>query len=137
MGKITERKTLIIDDMAAFRESMQSCLTKIGFQNLSMAMDGKDAWEQIKQAGAAGDPFRLIMSDINMPNCSGVELVKLVRSEPSYNDCLLIMASTENETETIIDVVSAGADNYILKPYTIDTVKAKLVETLKKKGISG
>ena len=71
-----------------------------------------------------------------MPNCHGIDLVKMIRGSEVYTETPIIMVSTENEVGIIMDAIEAGADNYILKPFTPDTVKGKIVETAKKKGLS-
>ncbi len=136
MANFTERRTLVVDDIASVREALSGCLRKLGFSKINSAFDGKDAWEKLKEKADAGEPYELIFSDINMPHCHGIDLVKLIRSSDVYAETPIIMVSTENEVGIIMDAIEAGADNYILKPFTPDTVKAKIVETAKKKGLS-
>lgn len=136
MANFTERRTLVVDDIASLREALSGCLRKLGFNQITSAFDGKDAWEKLKAKADEGQPYELIFSDINMPHCHGIDLVKLIRSSEVYTDTPIIMVSTENEVGIIMDAIEAGADNYILKPFTPDTVKAKIVETAKKKGLS-
>lgn len=136
MSKFVERSVLVIDDIASLREALSNCLRKLGFKKISTAVDGKDAWEKLKAKADAGEPFELIFSDINMPHCHGIDLVKLVRGSEVYKETPLLMVSTENEVGIILDAIDAGADNYILKPFTPDTIKVKIMETAKKKGLA-
>lgn len=136
MAAFTDRKVIVIDDIASLREVLSGCLRKIGFKDITSAVDGKDAWEKLKANADEGKPFELIFSDINMPHCHGIDLVKMIRESDVYKETPIIMVSTENEVGIIMDAIEAGADNYILKPFTPDTVKGKIVETAKKKGLS-
>lgn len=135
MANFTDRRVIVVDDIASLREALSGCLKKLGFSNINSAVDGKDAWEKLKAKADEGTPYELIFSDINMPHCHGIDLVKLIRSSDVYTDTPMIMVSTENEVGIIMDAIEAGADNYILKPFTPDTVKAKILETAKKKGL--
>lgn len=136
MGKFTERSVLIADDIASLREALGNCLRKLGFSNITTAVDGKDAWEKLKAKAEEGKPIELIFSDINMPHCHGIDLVKLIRASEVYKETPILMVSTENEVDIIMDAVEAGADNYILKPFNPNTVKDKITETAKKKGLT-
>lgn len=118
--------TLVIDDMPAMRDAMASILKDIGFQSIKKAIDGKDAFNKVELAQAEGKPFDLIFCDIVMPNCTGIEFLKKVMDEPSHKDIPIIMVSTENEYSIVIDAISAGARDYIIKPYTKEIVLKKL-----------
>lgn len=136
MGKFNERTVLIADDIASLREALGTCLRKLGFKEIITAVDGKDAWEKLKAKSEEGKPIELIFSDINMPHCHGIDLVKMIRASEVYKDTPVLMVSTENEVDVIMDAIEAGADNYILKPFNPNTIKEKLVETAKKLGLA-
>lgn len=118
--------TLVIDDMPAMRDAMASILNDIGFKSVKKAIDGKDAFTKVELAKAEGKPFDLIFCDIVMPNCTGIEFLKRVMEESDYKDTPIIMVSTENEYSIVIDAISAGARDYIIKPYTKEVVLKKL-----------
>jgi two-component system, chemotaxis family, chemotaxis protein CheY len=130
-GSILNRKVIVIDDVASIREALANILRKLGFKDISSAVDGKDAYNKLKEV-ADSSPFEIIFSDINMPNCSGIELVKLIRGTDVYKATPIIMVSTENEIGIILEAIDAGASNYILKPFTPETVKKKIEETFAK-----
>jgi len=128
--KITKRKILVLDDMATIREAMQSALRKLGFSKIQQSADGQDGWNKLKQN--VEEPFGLIFSDINMPNCNGIEFVKLLRTLDVYKSIPVIMVSSENESHIILDAIAAGANNYVLKPFTPNTIEQKITEVFNK-----
>lgn len=128
--KITSQRVLILDDMATIREAMQVALRKLGFTQIIQAMDGQDGYNKLK--ANAENPFGLVFSDINMPNCNGIEFVKLLRTHEKYKSTPVIMVSSENESHIILDAIAAGANNYILKPFTPKMVEQKIVEVFNK-----
>lgn len=128
--KITSLRVLILDDMATIREAMQMALRKLGFEHIIQAADGQDGWNKLK--ASTEKPFGLVFSDINMPNCNGIEFIKLLRTIDVYKGIPVIMVSSENESHIILDAVAAGANNYILKPFTTNMVEQKIEEVFKK-----
>ncbi|WP_127716116.1 response regulator [Halobacteriovorax sp. HLS] len=125
-------KILVVDDMSTIREEVIRCLTQIGYTNIEQAVDGQDAWNKLKAASESGAEYKMIFSDINMPNCNGIELLKVVRKSESYETTPIIMISTENEKDVILTCIQEGANNYILKPFDSDTVKEKIDQTLER-----
>lgn len=120
---------LIVDDMPELREALASILQSEGFNRIDEAKDGLDAID-IMTNGLT--KFDLIFSDINMPNCTGLQLLEKIKAQPRFSDIPVIMVSTENEKDIIMEAVMLGAANYIIKPFNEATVKQKLYETLNK-----
>lgn len=120
---------LIVDDMPELRETLASILQSEGFNRIDEAKDGLDAID-IMTNGLT--KFDLIFSDINMPNCTGLQLLEKIKAQPRFSDIPVIMVSTENEKDIIMEAVMLGAANYIIKPFNEATVKQKLYETLNK-----
>ncbi|EQC45554.1 response regulator [Bacteriovorax sp. Seq25_V] len=125
---LDEIKVLVVDDMATLRESIVTLLRGVGFTKVSSAQDGVKALLKIEDAYNEKEPYRLILSDINMPECNGIELLKKLKADDRFKDIPVVMISTENEAATVMDAIQAGAVNYILKPFTTETLKAKLNE---------
>ncbi len=125
-----EKHALVIDDMPAMRDAMGSILKDIGFKKITKAIDGNDAYNKMGLASAEGKPVNLIFCDIVMPNCGGIDFLKLINGEADYKDIPVIMVSTENEYSIVIDAISAGARDYIIKPYTKEVVLKKLKSVL-------
>lgn len=120
---------LIVDDMPELREALANILQSEGFNRIDEAKDGLDAID-IMTNGLT--KFDLIFSDINMPNCTGLQLLEKIKAQPRFSDIPVIMVSTENEKDIIMEAVMLGAANYIIKPFNEATVKQKLYETLNK-----
>ncbi len=125
---ISEVKVLVVDDMATLRESIVTLLRGVGFTKVSSAQDGVKALIKVEDAFNEKEPYRLILSDINMPECNGIEFLKRLKADDRFKDIPVVMISTENEVAIVMDAIQAGAVNYILKPFTTETLKAKLNE---------
>lgn len=120
---------LIVDDMPELRKSLISILNKEGFNRIDEAGDGLEAIDILTNSL---NKIGLIFSDINMPNCTGLELLKKIKTHAKFKNIPVIMVSTENEKDIIMDAIMHGASNYIIKPFNDELVKQKLFETLNK-----
>lgn len=119
-------KTLIIEDMQSMRDALSSILKAIGLTKIDKAVDGNDGYTKALTAHAEGEPYDLILCDVNMPECDGITFLKKVSESEYLKDSRIIMVSTENEYSVVIEAIGAGARDYILKPFTQDTVLKKL-----------
>ena len=120
-------KILVVDDMPSVRDMVKTTLGAFGFKNVMEASDGTEAWEMIVAEAQANEPFELIVSDINMPKCNGLKLLKMIRANGTFKEVPVLMVSTESETDVIMSAIEAGANNYILKPFTKEIMKEKLI----------
>ncbi len=119
-------KTLVVDDMATMRKIIKRMLTQIGFTNLEEAEDGKPAWEKILAAQERGDPYQFIVSDWNMPDMSGLDLLKHMREDERFKSTPFLMITAEAEQSNVVIAVKAGVSNFIVKPFSQETLKEKL-----------
>ena len=115
-------KILVVDDFSTMRRIVKTLLKQNGFTNFTEAEDGQQALNILK---AQGD-FEMVVSDWNMPNMTGLELLKSVRADPRLKHLPFLMVTAEAEKENIITAVKAGVSNYIVKPFTAQTLKEKL-----------
>lgn len=114
-------KVLIVDDSRAMRIIIGKILTEIGFEVLE-AKDGVEALKYFE-----GQPqVDLAMVDWNLPNMSGFELITAIRSNPVNKDICIIMVTSETEKSRVTQALSAGANEYIMKPFTREIVLEKL-----------
>jgi two-component system chemotaxis response regulator CheY len=120
-------KILVVDDFATMRRIVKNILNQIGLKNIIEADDGSTALAVLKK-----DKVDLIMSDWNMPKVTGLELLKAVRSDESMQDIPFLMVTAEGQKDSVIQTVQAGVSDYIIKPFTADTVKEKLEKMFKK-----
>lgn len=122
-------KVLIVDDMLTMRKLVSKICREIGFSNLVEAPDGAKAWEMI--ADPASD-IGLVISDWNMPNTSGLDLLKRVRGNQRVAKLPFVMVTAEAEAHQITDAIYAGVSDYVIKPFTADILKQKLENAHKK-----
>jgi len=121
MGFNTEMKILVVDDFATMRKIIKNILGQLGFKNIIEADDGTTAWEILQK-----ESVDLIISDWNMPKMSGLELLKKVRGDDKLKDTPFLMVTAEAQKEYIIEAAKYRVSQYIVKPFTPETLKEKL-----------
>jgi two-component system chemotaxis response regulator CheY len=114
-------KILLIDDFAKVRKITKNILENLGFKNIIEAEDGIEAIEILKNM-----EIDLILTDWNMPNISGLDLVKIIRNSEKLKHIPIIMISAEALKENIAKAINAGVDDYIVKPFTKSTLAQKI-----------
>ena len=114
---------LIVDDSAAIRKILQRVLVQadVSLGKVTEANDGKEALEKLKAA-----PVGLILSDINMPNMDGLELLAQLRADPQWQQVPIIMVTTEGSQNKVLQALQLGANGYVRKPFTAEQIKEKL-----------
>lgn len=130
--KYKDIKILIAEDAKATKLQIMQLLNQLGFENFLAVDDGKVAIEKIKESLLEEDCFELIISDINMPQTNGIELLRWVRNTPETAHIPVMMLTAENEQDTVIEAIGAGANQYCIKPLELSVFKPKLVALLKK-----
>lgn len=119
-------RVLVVDDFATMRRIIKGVLKQLGFSNIVEAEDGDVALEELKK-----DEYGLILADWNMPNMSGLELLKAVRSDKNLQRIPFIMVTAEGQKDNILEAVKAGVSNYVIKPFTPETINEKLKKVFK------
>lgn len=122
-------RILIIDDMSTMRKVVTKVCKEAGFTDFTEAADGNLAWDALL---SANPPIGLILSDWNMPNCSGLELLKRVRADHRLKKTPFVLITAEAEKHQIMEAVKAGVDQYVVKPFSKDDLVAKLAAVHKK-----
>ena len=117
----TSIKVLVVDDFATMRRIVKGVLKQLGFSDIIEAEDGDLAFKELKR-----EKIGLIVSDWNMPNMTGLDLLKAVKEDASLKDIPFLMVTAEGQKENVIQAVQAGVSNYIVKPFTPETFSAKL-----------
>lgn len=125
----SDKKVLIIDDSLPIRQALSRMLKNFGFSEIEEAEDGDIALELVNKS-IQENTYDLIICDIYMTKMSGNEFIKNIKKLPAYNKVPIVMISTESESSIILDCIAAGAVNYILKPFTPDTVLNKIKKAL-------
>lgn len=122
-------KVLVIDDMLTMRKVVTKILREIGFTDILEAPDGAKAWELINAQPA---PLGLIISDWNMPNMSGLDLLKKVKADVKFKKIPFILVTAEAEQHQVAEAVRSGVDQYVVKPFTKTQLQGKLEMVSKK-----
>jgi two-component system chemotaxis response regulator CheY len=115
-------KAMVVDDSRAIRMIMANTLTALGYL-VFQAGNGQEAWEAVERDH--GD-VSLILVDWNMPEMNGLEFVKRVRADTRYASVRLMMVTTETEMEQMMAALEAGANEYVMKPFTREIIEDKL-----------
>ncbi|MBV8681120.1 MAG: chemotaxis response regulator CheY [Aquitalea sp.] len=112
---------LVVDDFSTMRRIVRNLLKELGFTNVDEAEDGQVALHKLKT-----QHFDFIVSDWNMPNMTGIELLKAVRADQQIKHLPFMMITAEAKRENIIEAAMAGASGYIVKPFTAATLEEKM-----------
>lgn len=115
-------KAMVIDDSKAIRLILSRTLGELGFE-VSEASNGADA---LRKLAVSTDQLSLILVDWNMPEMNGLEFVKRVRADERYSEVKLMMVTTETQPEQMIAAITAGANEYVMKPFTKEVIADKL-----------
>ena len=120
-------KFLIVDDFSTMRRIVRGLLKEIGYNNAEEAEDGAVALNMLKNA-----KFDFVVSDINMPNMNGFELLAAVKKEESLKHIPVLMVTAEARKEDIVRAAQDGAAGYIVKPFTKATLEEKVQKIMQK-----
>ena len=121
MPKASAVSVLIVDDQQSMRGICKYILNQLGFTNISEAKSGRDALGKLEQS-----TFDLIISDWNMDDVDGLTLLKVVRKHPKTSGMPFIMATGRSDKEQVKEAISAGVNNYIIKPFDALTMKKRI-----------
>jgi two-component system chemotaxis response regulator CheY len=120
-------KILVVDDFSTMRRIVKNVLKQLGFENIEEAEDGVQALAKLK-AGSYG----FMVSDWNMPNMDGLQLLKEVRKDPQLSNLPVLMVTAEAEKTMVITAIQAGVNNYVVKPFTAEVFKEKMDKVFEK-----
>lgn len=115
-------KLLVVDDSSTMRRIIKNTLARLGYKNVLEGADGVEGWEQMD----TNPDIDMLITDWNMPEMNGLELVKKVRADERFVDTPIIMVTTEGGKAEVITALKAGVNNYIVKPFTPQVLKEKL-----------
>ena len=120
-------KFLVVDDFSTMRRIVRNLLKELGFTNVQEAEDGVEALNKLH-----GEKFDFVVSDWNMPNMTGIELLKAIRGDDALKHLPVLMVTAEAKKENIIEAAQAGASGYVVKPFTAATLDEKLKKIFEK-----
>jgi two-component system, chemotaxis family, chemotaxis protein CheY len=117
---------LVVDDASTMRRIVRGLLRELSLKNIREAENGTDALEELRRKKAD-----LVISDWNMPQMTGIELLRAIRSDTALKDVPVLMVTAEARKENIVEAVQAGVNNYIVKPFSAETLQEKLNKIFK------
>ena len=116
---------LVVDDFSTMRRMVKVVLHELGYDNVTEAEDGSTALPILKQGG-----IDFLVTDWNMPGMQGLDLLKAVRSDPKLARLPVLLVTAEAKREQIVEAAQAGVSGYVVKPFTAQTLKAKIEKIL-------
>jgi two-component system, chemotaxis family, chemotaxis protein CheY len=121
-----DTKFLVVDDFSTMRRIVRNLLKELGYVKVEEAEDGVMALQKLQGGG-----FDFVVTDWNMPNMTGIELLKKIRADAGLKSLPVLMITAEAKKENIIEAAQAGASGYIVKPFTAATLDEKLGKIMK------
>ena len=118
---------LVVDDSSTMRRIIINTLQKLGQQDCVEASNGREGLEKL-----ALGPVDMIITDWNMPEMSGIDFIRAVRTMEGHANLPVLMVTTNAAKDDIVEALRAGVNNYVVKPFTPDTIKEKIVAVLAK-----
>ncbi len=120
-------KFLVVDDFSTMRRIVRNLLKELGYSNVDEAEDGAMALSKLKN-----DHFDFVISDWNMPVMDGLDMLKNIRADAALSKMPVLMVTAEAKKENIIAAAQAGANGYVVKPFTAATLDEKLSKIFEK-----
>jgi len=119
-------KLLVVDDSSTMRRIIKNTLARLGHKDVLEGADGVEGWSALD----ASPDVDMLITDWNMPEMNGLELVIKVRADARFKDLPIIMVTTEGGKAEVITALKAGVNNYIVKPFTPQVLKEKLAAVM-------
>jgi two-component system chemotaxis response regulator CheY len=123
----SKMRFLVVDDFSTMRRIVRNLLKELGFTDAEEAEDGNVALARLK-----AEKFDFVVSDWNMPNMTGIDLLRAIRADAQLKHLPVLMVTAEAKKENIVEAAQAGANGYIVKPFTAATLDEKLNKILDK-----
>lgn len=119
-------KILVVDDMSTMRRIVKNILKQLGFNNLEEAENGQEALTKLK-----ADTYGFVVSDWNMPVMMGIDMLRAIRADEKLKTIPVLMVTAEAQKENLMEAVQAGVSNYVVKPFTAETMQEKINKIFK------
>ena len=127
---ITDINVLVVDDVNAMRVNIRELLKSVGFRMVKVASSVEEAKPILET-----DAFHLVLADLHMEPLSGLDFLQYVRAHPFYKSVPFVMVTAENAKENVIAAITAGVDDYIMKPFTAVQLQNKVYAVLQRKKV--
>jgi two-component system chemotaxis response regulator CheY len=114
-------KILTVDDFSTMRRIIRNMLRQLGYTNIVEAEDGAEALSLLQR-----EKVDFVISDWNMPNMSGLDLLKAIRADANLKPTPVLLVTAEALKDNVVEALKAGVNNYVVKPFTAETLKEKI-----------
>ncbi len=131
-GEIVNLNFLVVDDYESMRIMIASHLRDLGIKNISFSSSGNAAAEFILKNENGPSPVQFVLTDLAMDEGTGIDLVKKIREKSNLKNLPVLMITSKSEVSFVIDAARAGVNNYIVKPWQIEELKKKIIDTFSK-----
>lgn len=115
-------RILVVDDFPTMRRILRALLRELGFTHIEEAEDGQDALDRLRRGR-----FELVISDWNMPRLDGLDMLRTIRADAALRHLAVLMVSAEARKELIVAAAQAGANGYVVKPFTAAVLDERLI----------
>ena len=119
-------KILVVDDMVTMRRIVKNILKQLGFANVEEAENGQEALQKLR-----ADSYGFVVSDWNMPVMTGIDMLRAIRADEKLKTTPVLMVTAEAQQSNLVEAVQAGVSNYIVKPFTAETLQEKITKIFK------
>ncbi len=119
-------KILVVDDMVTMRRIVKNILKQLGFANVEEAENGQEALQKLR-----ADSYGFVVSDWNMPVMTGIDMLRAIRADEKLKTIPVLMVTAEAQQSNLVEAVQAGVSNYIVKPFTAETLQEKIAKIFK------
>jgi two-component system chemotaxis response regulator CheY len=129
---ITDINVLVVDDVNAMRVNIRELLKGVGFRVVKVASSVEEAKPLLE-----AEPIHLILADMHMEPLNGIDFLHYVRAHPNYKAVPYVMVTAENAKENVIEAITSGVDDYIMKPFTAVQLQNKVYTVLQRRKVIG
>ncbi|BCA54765.1 chemotaxis regulator transmitting signal to flagellar motor component [Nitrospira sp. KM1] len=119
-------KILVVDDMSTMRRIVRNILKQLGFGNVEEAENGQEGLQKLQ-----ADAYGFVVSDWNMPVMTGIDMLRAIRADDKLKHIPVLMVTAEAQKENLVEAIQAGVSNYIVKPFTAETMQEKMAKIFK------
>ncbi|MBS0151739.1 MAG: chemotaxis response regulator CheY [Nitrospira sp.] len=119
-------KILVVDDMVTMRKIVKNILKQLGFTNIDEAENGQEGLQKLRDGS-----YNFVVSDWNMPVMTGIDMLRAIRADEKLKSIPVLMVTAEAQQSNLIEAVQAGVSNYIVKPFTAETMQEKIGKIFK------
>ena len=119
-------RILVVDDFEMVRNMLRTVLSELSLFDVKNIDNGEAAWFELEKANKEHRPFGLVFLDWNMPRMSGIELLQKLRNDSRFHEVPVIMVTAEGDSKQVVKAIADGANDYIVKPFSSETVRKKI-----------